>query len=48
MYCKKIKFSRTRYRAFGPELIAVYRQSATQPAGNFLSHTPAVGGKFET
>jgi len=25
---KKVKFSHTRYRAFGPELIPVYRQSA--------------------
>ena len=25
---KKVKFSRTRYRALGPELIPVYRQSA--------------------
>ena len=25
---KKVKFSHTRYRALGPELIAVYRQSA--------------------
>ena len=24
----KVKFSHTRYRALGPELIAVYRQSA--------------------
>jgi len=24
----KVKFSRTRYRALGPELIPVYRQSA--------------------
>ena len=26
--CKKVKFSHTRYRALGPELIPVYRQSA--------------------
>ena len=25
---KKVKFSHTRYRALGPELIPVYRQSA--------------------
>jgi len=25
---KKVKFSDTRYRALGPELIPVYRQSA--------------------
>jgi len=25
---KKVKFSHTRYRALGPELISVYRQSA--------------------
>ena len=25
---KKVKFSRTRYRALGPELIPLYRQSA--------------------
>ena len=28
MKCKKVKFSHTRYRALGPELIPVYRQSA--------------------
>ena len=27
-YTKKVKFSHTRYRALGPELIPVYRQSA--------------------
>ena len=27
-YDKKVKFSHTRYRALGPELIPVYRQSA--------------------
>jgi len=27
-YIKKVKFSHTRYRALGPELIPVYRQSA--------------------
>ena len=27
-YSKKVKFSHTRYRALGPELIPVYRQSA--------------------
>ena len=28
-FCKgKVKFSHTRYRALGPELIPVYRQSA--------------------
>jgi len=28
VYSKKVKFSHTRYRALGPELIPVYRQSA--------------------
>ena len=28
LYIKKVKFSNTRYRALGPELIPVYRQSA--------------------
>ena len=28
---KKVKFSHTRYRALGPELIPVYRQSARRP-----------------
>jgi len=27
-YVKKVKFSRARYRALGPELIPVYKQSA--------------------
>ena len=27
-FSKKVKFSHTRYRALGPELIPVYRQSA--------------------
>ena len=27
-WLKKVKFSHTRYRALGPELIPVYRQSA--------------------
>jgi len=36
---KKVQFSRIRYRALGPELSPVYRQSA----GGFLSHQLVVG-----
>jgi len=28
LWLKKVKFSHTRYRALGPELIPMYRQSA--------------------
>ena len=36
----KVKFSHTRYRALGPELIPV---TDSQPAGDLLSHPLAVG-----
>jgi len=38
--CEKVKFSHTRYRALGPELIPVYRQSARRW---FESIHPAAG-----
>jgi len=36
---KKVKFSHTRYRALGPELIPVYRQSARRPAVTSVAFT---------
>jgi len=42
IHTKKIKFAHTRYRALGPELIPMYRQSARR----WLSHSPAVGCQF--
>jgi len=39
-YSKNLKFSHTRYRTLGPELIPVYRQSAHR----WLSHPP--GGRL--
>ena len=41
MYLKKVNFSHTRYRALGPELITVYRQSVRRW---LLSHPP--GGRL--
>ena len=38
-----MKFSHTRYRVLGPELIPVYRQSARR---YFISHSPAVGCQY--
>ena len=42
-HCKKVKFSHTRYRLLGPELIPVYRQSARRW---LFKSSPAVGHHY--
>ena len=43
---KKVKFSHTRYRALGPELIPVYRQSARRWREVNHAIYPAVGCRY--
>ena len=43
---KKVKFSRTRYRALGPEPIPVYRQSARRWREVNHATDPAVGCRY--
>jgi len=43
---KKVKFSHTRYRALGPELIPVYRQSARRWREVNHAIDPAVGCRY--
>ena len=42
----KVQFSHTRYRALGPELIPVYRQSARRRREVNYAIDPAVGCRY--